>query len=113
MVQGNKYALWNRERTLRKKKNCERDRAVTRKRGLVGMDNLQRIYERFEDINDFAGNKERKHYGREYLQKFEEIGLDDNLMDLINAFQSDSTEAAYLDGMRFGMRFFMECVMNG
>ena len=77
------------------------------------MDNLQRIYERFEDINDFAGYGQRKAYGREYVPKFEELGLDDGLMDLINAFQSDSTGAAYLDGVRFGMRFFMECVMNG
>ena len=61
------------------------------------MDNLQRIYERFEDINDFAGYKPEKTYGWEYLQKFDELGVDDNLMDLINAFQSDSTEAAYLD----------------
>ncbi len=53
------------------------------------MDNLQRIYE-----------------------KFDELGVDGNLMDLINAFQSDSTGAAYLDGVRFGMRFFLECVMN-
>ena len=35
------------------------------------------------------------------------------IADLINAFQSDSTEAAYLDGVRFGMRFFLECVING
>ena len=77
------------------------------------MDNLQRIYERFEDINDFAGRKTKKAYGREHLEKFEELGLDDNLMDLINAFQSDSTGAAYLDGVRFGMRFVLECVMNG
>ena len=76
------------------------------------MDNLQRIYERFEDINDFAGYKKKKTYGWEHLQKFEELELDDNLMDLINAFQSDSTEEAYLDGVRFGMRFFIECVMN-
>ena len=70
------------------------------------MDNLQRIYERFEDINDFAGYKpEKAYYGWEYLQKFDELGVDDNLMDLINAFQSDSTGAAYLDGVRFGMRF--------
>ena len=76
------------------------------------MDNLQRIYERFEDINDFAGYKTKKTYGLEHLKKFDELGLDDNLMDLINAFQSDSTEEAYLDGVRFGMRFFIECVMN-
>ena len=77
------------------------------------MDNLQRIYERFDDINDFAGYKPEKIYGWEYLQKFDELGVDDNLLDLINAFQSDSTEAAYLDGVRFGMRFFLESVMNG
>lgn len=77
------------------------------------MDNLQRIYERFEDISDFAGYKPKRSYGREHLEKFEELGLEDSLMDLINAFQSDSTEAAYLDGVRFGMKFFMECMMNG
>ena len=76
------------------------------------MDNLQRIYERFEDINDFTGYEPKKKYGREYVKKFEELGVQDELLDMINAFQSDSSEAAFLDGMRFGMRFFMECIMN-
>lgn len=47
------------------------------------------------------------------MKKFEELGLDDSLMDLIIAFQADPTEAAYLDSVRFGMKFFVECVMNG
>ena len=76
------------------------------------MDNLQRIYEKFDDINDFAGYKPGKKYGAEYIPRFEELGLDDRLMDLINAFQVDSIEAAYLDGVRFGMKFLMECVMQ-
>ena len=76
------------------------------------MDNLQRFYERFEDLNDFAGYKTEKVYGWEYLQKFDELGVDDKLMDLINAFQSNSVTEAYLDGVRFGMKFFMECLMN-
>ena len=76
------------------------------------MDNLQRIYERFDDINDFAGYKPEKVYGWEYLQKFDELGVDDELMDMINAFQSESAEAAYLDGMRFGMKFILECLIN-
>ena len=76
------------------------------------MDNLQRIAERFEDSSDFAGCKPKKRYGQEYQQKFEELGIKDDMMDPASAFQSDSTEAAFLDGMGFGMKFFMECMMN-
>lgn len=77
------------------------------------MDDLQRIYEKFENINEFAGYKPEKIYAWEYLPKFIEMGLSDEVLDLINEYQTASIEAAYLDGMRFGMKFFMECVMNG
>lgn len=75
------------------------------------MDNLRRIYERFDGINEFAGYNPEKVYAWEYLQKFDELGIDDKLMDLINAYQSDSTKEAFFDGFKFGMRFFMECMM--
>ena len=73
---------------------------------------MQRIYEGGEDSSGFAGCKPKKRYGQEYQQKFEELGIKDDMMDPASAFQSDSTEAAFLDGMGFGMKFFMECMMN-
>lgn len=77
------------------------------------MDNLQRIYERFEGINDFAGYVPKRRYGGKHLEELEELGLDDGLMDRISVFQGDSVEEAYLDGVRFGMKFILECLMNG
>ena len=75
-------------------------------------DDVQRIYEKFDDLNDFAGYTTKRDYGREYLEAFEEQGMDDDLLDQVNALRSDTTEAAFLDGFRFGMCFLMQGVMK-
>ena len=75
-------------------------------------DDVQRIYEKFDDLNDFAGFSPKRNYGREYLKEFERQGLDDDMLDKINALRTDATEAACLDGFRFGMRFLVQGVMK-
>ena len=76
------------------------------------MDDLQRIYKRFTDTGDFAGCDSKKKYGQEYRQKIQELEVGAELMNEINAFQRDSVEEAFLDGVRFGMKFLMECMLN-
>ena len=75
-------------------------------------DDVQRIYEKFDDLNDFAGYTTKRDYGREYLKEFEEQGMDDDMLDKINALRTDATEAAFLDGFRFGLRFLVQGVMK-
>lgn len=76
-----------------------------------GMDDIRRIYERFRDINDFAGLNPGRSYGWEVQEKMEDFEIDEKLMSLINEYLNVSVNEAFYDGFRFGMKFLMECVI--
>ena len=75
------------------------------------MNDLERIFERFDGLNDFAGFGTRREYETERWEMIrEKVGKGD-LMDLIMEYQLFSTDAAFLDGFRYGMKFLIENIL--
>lgn len=75
------------------------------------MDSLERIFEKFEDVNEFAGFAPKKEYRADTKEEIrEKVGSGDT-MDLILYYQHCSTEEAFLDGFRFGMKFLIENIL--
>ncbi len=75
------------------------------------MDSLERIFEKFEDVNEFAGFAPKKEYRADTKEEIrEKVGSGDT-MDLILYYQHCSTEEAFLDGFRFGMKFLVENIL--
>lgn len=75
------------------------------------MNDLERIFGRFDDLNDFAGFGTKREYETERREMIrEKVGKGD-LMDLIMEYQFFSTDAAFLDGFRYGMKFLIENIL--
>ena len=75
------------------------------------MNDLERIFERFDDLNDFAGFGEKREYEAERRELIRERVGKGDLMDLIMEYQFYSVDAAFLDGFRYGMKFLIENIM--
>lgn len=73
------------------------------------MDNLKRIFDKFEDLNDFAGFKESRKYAEDILLSLEDKEIDGETMDIIRYYQGKTADEAFLDGFRFGIKMLMEC----
>ena len=78
-------------------------------KGLRDMDNLKRIFNKFEDLNDFAGYRQRKKYAEDILLTLEDKELDEETMDIIRYYQGKTADEAFIDGFRFGVKMLVEC----
>ena len=81
------------------------------------MKNLNRIYHKFEDANEFTGSDRQKRYGRNAYRKLEAYcqasygDRSDELLDLINGCRASAIDEAFLDGLRFGVKLLVECIL--
>ena len=75
------------------------------------MNDLERIFERFDGLNDFAGFGEKRDYEAERREMIRERVGKGDLMDLIMEYQFYSVDAAFLDGFRYGMKFLIENIL--
>lgn len=74
------------------------------------MDDLKRIFNRFEDLHEFAGFGYKKAYGKEAREALNGCGIDADTMDKILYYQGISTDEAFLDGFKFGIKLLVECL---
>ena len=75
------------------------------------MRDLERIFSRFDDLNDFAAFEPKKEYEKEKREMIREKVGRGELMDLILDYQGFSVDAAFLDGFRYGMKFLIENIL--
>ena len=76
------------------------------------MDDLKRMFQRFEGMNDFAGFVPRKEYAAEAREEVRKKVTDGEVMDMILYYQCCSVDAAFLDGFRYGMKFLIENILQ-
>ena len=76
------------------------------------MDSLERIFAKFEDVNEFAGFAPEKEYRADTKEEIREKVGNGDTMDLILYYQHCSTKEAFLDGFRSGMKFLIEIIMQ-
>lgn len=79
--------------------------------------NIERIYQKFEDVNDFTGSDRRKKYGQDEYRELETYcGRNypdsmDELLDQINACLASAVDGAFQDGFCFGIKLLIECII--